>query len=160
MRTLLILTILLNSTLLFANTEGEKFALPSKAVDQNLKIEKENQPREIVIQPPIIETATTTWAREKMSSLLSNDKFIVALGELREKAKSKTFLWIEIGFFLLMILFRTWRQSKSRNWFTRYSVGLVLTLFIWSGVLFLIPALWIGEPFHIVLGTIFQVISI
>lgn len=129
--------------------EGEQFALPSKAIEQK-KIEDQK------IEPK----SDNTGVRDKVHSLLANEKFINALGELRGRAKQSHFLWIEIGFFLSMFFFRAWRQTKSRNWFTKLGVSLVLTLFTWLGVLIVIPALCIGEPFHIILGTLIQVFSV
>lgn len=97
-------------------------------------------------------------AREKVLRLAADDRFLKAAQELWAHPKRSLVLWVNLGVFILMIFVKAWRQSKARNWFTRLVVGFFLTVFTWALMLGAVPALLLGEPFHIFVGTLAKTI--
>lgn len=95
----------------------------------------------------------------KVMNLASDDKFIKAVTDLWSHPNRNTSLVAQGVFFLFMLFFKAWRQSRARNWFTKILTGLVLSLFTWGMLIYVIPAIVIGEPFRIIAAKLWFILT-
>ncbi|MGZ3738655.1 MAG: hypothetical protein ACXVB9_04725 [Bdellovibrionota bacterium] len=107
-------------------------------------------------QPVTPQTLDKT--KETVLKLANDERFLSAAKGLWASEKRKELFLIQAGFFLFMMLFKAWRQSRAHHWFKRLLVGFALSLINWAGMLYVIPLLVLGEPFAIFTGTLWRVL--
>ncbi len=96
--------------------------------------------------------------RQKAFALATDQRFLQAAEDIWTHPNRKTLLWVELGWFLFMVLIKAWRQAKANHWFKKFMVGFFLSLFTWLMMVLAIPAIILGEPFHIFVGTLWRVL--
>ncbi len=96
-------------------------------------------------------------ARRKAMRLAADDRFLKSAGELWSHPDRNKMLLIQLGFFIVMLIFKAWRQSRSTHWFKKLIVGFFFSILTWVGLVYLIPLLVLGEPFAVFTGTLFKV---
>lgn len=96
-------------------------------------------------------------ARQKAMRLANDERFLKNATDLLAHPARKKMLYIQIGFFIFMLLLKAWGQSKVQNWFKRMLLGFVLTILMCFGLSYVIPVFVLGEPFVVVTTTIFRV---
>jgi len=101
---------------------------------------------------------TLDKTKETVLKLANDDRFLQAAKGLWANEKRKELLLIQAGFFLFMMLFKAWRQSRTHHWFKRLLVGFALSLITWAGMLYVIPLLVLGEPFAVFTTTLWRVL--
>ena len=97
-------------------------------------------------------------AREKVVRLASDDRFLRAAQELWAHPKRNLLLWVNLAIFVIMMFVKAWRQAKAANWFTKILVGFFATVATWALMLGAAPALILGEPYHVFVGTLLKTI--
>lgn len=95
--------------------------------------------------------------KQKALLLAGDEKFIAAAQEMISSPKRKDMLFIQIGFFVIMLLVKGWRQSKAENWFQKMLIGFVCTVITVAGVSYFIPLFVLGTPFKIFTSTLWRV---
>ena len=96
-------------------------------------------------------------ARKKAMRLASDDRFLQSVGELWNNPNRNTMLLAQLGFFLLMLILKAWRQSRALHWFRKLLIGFAFTVVTWVGLLYVIPLIVLGEAFAVFTGTLFKV---
>ncbi|MGE3262250.1 MAG: hypothetical protein AB7K68_10765 [Bacteriovoracia bacterium] len=97
-------------------------------------------------------------ARRKVFALAEDKQFLKAMNELWANPHRNQLLIVQGIFFAVVFLLKAWRQAKAANWFTRIFVGLFFSFITWGGLLYVIPAVVLGEPYRIFVGTIWRVL--
>lgn len=98
-------------------------------------------------------------ARRKVFSLAEDKQFLGAVNQLWASPDRNLLLICQGVFFLVMLLFRAWRQAKATNWFTRLCVGFFCSLVMYAGLLYVIPAIVLGEPYRILVATLWRLLT-
>jgi hypothetical protein len=98
-------------------------------------------------------------AREKAMRLATDDKFLSSVKELWSHPSRNTLLGAEVVFLLVMLFVKAWRQARAGNWFTKVLWSLFLSLFTWVGIVLILPYFILGEPFRVVVSTLWRVFS-
>jgi uncharacterized membrane protein len=106
-----------------------------------------------------LDQARVEQARRKIMVLASDQKFLKAAGDLWNSPERNTLLIAEAVFFVFMFFFRAWRQAKASNWFTRVLTGFFLSVVTWIGLVLVLPAVILGEPFRQVVSSLWRVVS-
>ncbi|RYF36208.1 MAG: hypothetical protein EOO38_27995 [Cytophagaceae bacterium] len=96
--------------------------------------------------------------RAKVMSLAGDQKFLKAAGDLWNSPARNTLLVAQLLFAIFMYFFKAWRQSKARNWFTRLLSGLFWSIVSLSVLTLALPAAILGEPFRVVIATLWRVL--
>lgn len=97
-------------------------------------------------------------ARLKVMQLASDERFLKAAGDLWSHPNRNTLLIAELVFMVLMYFFKAWRQSRARNWFTKLMTGFFLSIITWFGIVLVLPAIILGEPFRTFVTTLWRVL--
>jgi hypothetical protein len=97
-------------------------------------------------------------ARKKVMKLAGDDRFLQSAKSLWDHPERDKVLLIQLGFFLLMIVLKAWRQAKASHWLKKLLLGFLFSLLTWVGVLYVIPLAVLGEPFGVFTGTLFRVL--
>lgn len=97
-------------------------------------------------------------ARLKVMRLASDERFLKAAGDLWSHPNRNTLLIAELIFAVLMFFLKSWRQARARNWFTRILTGFFFSVFTWFGIVLVLPAIILGEPFRIFVITLWRVL--
>lgn len=105
-----------------------------------------------------IDTSPIGDVRVKAMTLAADEKFLNSVTDLWKHPKRETLLWIELGFLIVMFLFKAWRQSKTSHWFKRLLIGFVIGWITWAIAILVIPYFVLGEPFKIVVMTLWNVL--
>jgi hypothetical protein len=95
--------------------------------------------------------------KERALKLANDDRFMKAAEAAWKSPDRQKLLLIQLGFFLFMILFKAFLQSRARHWFKALLVGFACTIFTWVSLSYAIPLFVLGEPFQIVTSTLFKV---
>jgi hypothetical protein len=98
-------------------------------------------------------------ARAKAMRLAAVDHFLQSVTELWNHPKRNTLLLSEGIFLVIMLFVKAWRQAKARNWFTKLLMSMALSLFTWVVVVLVLPYLVLGEPFKVVVVTLWRVFT-
>ena len=98
-------------------------------------------------------------ARQKAMRLASDDRFLKSATDLWNNPNRPKMLYIQAAFFVFMLIFKAWRQSKVFHWFKKMLLGFFLTIFTWVGIAYVIPLIVLGEPFAVFTTTLFRVIA-
>ncbi|RZA08924.1 MAG: hypothetical protein EOP11_03330 [Proteobacteria bacterium] len=106
-----------------------------------------------------IDQAQVEKARRKVMVLAGDQKFLKSAGDLWNSPARNTLLVAQLIFAIFMYFFKAWRQSKAGNWFTRLLSGLFWSVVSLAVLTLALPALILGEPFRIVLSTLWRVLS-
>jgi hypothetical protein len=93
----------------------------------------------------------------KVMRVASDPKVAEAANAISTHPHLKFVVWIQLGFLILMILLKSWRQSLARNWFNRMMIGLAFTLLITVGISFVIPLVIFRMPYIVIWKAIFAV---
>jgi hypothetical protein len=96
--------------------------------------------------------------KERALKLANDDRFLQSVKDLWNSDKRNLMLACQAGWFLFMLLFKAWRQSKAHHWFRRLLVGFVCSLFTWVGISYVIPLAVLGQPFVVFTGTLWRVL--
>jgi len=96
--------------------------------------------------------------KEKALKLANDDRFLKSAEALWKNEKRNTMLLVQLGWFLFMLLFKAWRQSKTTHWFRRLLIGFACSCLTWFGLLYVIPLAVLGEPFGVFTGTLWRVL--
>jgi hypothetical protein len=96
--------------------------------------------------------------KEKALRLATDDKFLRAAEDLWKNEKRNQMFLVQAGWFLFMLLFKAWRQSRTHHWFKRLLVGGACSLVTWIGLIYVIPLAVLGEPFGVFTGTLWRVL--
>jgi hypothetical protein len=96
--------------------------------------------------------------KRKALTLAHDDRFLQSAESLWKSESRNKMLLLQAGWFLFMLLFKAWRQSRSTHWFRRLLVGFACSLLTWIGLLYVIPLLALGEPFAVFTGTLWRVL--
>ncbi len=94
----------------------------------------------------------------KALQIAGNEKILQAANAIWQHPNRNKVLWVNLGFFIFMILVKAWRQSKCRNWFTKLVVGLLFTIITWVGMGFFVPWVVLGSPYKVLVTQVFQVL--
>lgn len=97
--------------------------------------------------------------QQKALTLASDKNFLDAAAKLWQHPNRNILMGCELGFFVFMLFFKAWRQSKNSHWFRRFISGAFYNLLSLAGLSFVLPALILGEPFLTVLRTVWTTIS-
>lgn len=94
---------------------------------------------------------------QKKALDLANDKrFTKAAEELWANSRRNELLIAEAVFFVLVLVLKAWRQAKAKHWFRKLLSGFFWNLVLWAGVVFVLPALILGEPYRIFVGKLWS----
>lgn len=104
-----------------------------------------------------MDTTKLSQARGKIMELAADERFVQSVTDLWNHPKRNTLLVAELIFLVVMFFVKAWRQAKARNWFTKLLTGMFLGLFTWIGVLLILPYIVLGEPFKVVMTTLWRV---
>jgi hypothetical protein len=96
--------------------------------------------------------------KERVYKIANDDRFMKAAEAVWKSPDRQKLLLIQLGFFLFMILFKAFLQSRTQHWFKKMLVGLMCTIITWVGLSYLIPIAVLGEPFFVVTSTLFKVL--
>lgn len=96
--------------------------------------------------------------QEKAARIASDETITKSAQELWAHPQRKNVIWWNIGFFVFMLFFKAWRQSKSKNWITRLLSGLILSLVTWSGMIFFVPWAILGAPYKTLITRLIQIV--
>lgn len=97
--------------------------------------------------------------RLKAMGLATNDRFLKAVTDLWSHPNRNTCLIAQGIFFAVMFVLKAWRQATASNWFSKMLSGLILSLFTWGMIAYGIPAIVLGEPFRVVVSTLWQTLA-
>jgi hypothetical protein len=106
-----------------------------------------------------IDTSQLGEARAKAMRLAADDKFLQSITDLWNHPKRNTLLIAEGIFLVIMLFVKAWRDAKAKNWFTKLLMSLALSVFTWIVVVLVLPYLVLGEPFKVVVLTLWRVFT-
>lgn len=106
-----------------------------------------------------IDTSRLGEARAKAMRLAADDRFLQSITDLWNHPKRNTLLIAEGIFLVIMLFVKAWRQAKAKNWFTKLLMSMALSLFTWIVVVLVLPFLVLGEPFKVVVVTLWRVFT-
>lgn len=106
-----------------------------------------------------IDTSQLGEARAKAMRLAADDRFLQSVTDLWNHPKRNTLLIAEGIFLVIMLFVKAWRQAKAKNWFTKLLMSMALSLFTWVVVILVLPFLVLGEPFKVVVVTLWRVFT-
>lgn len=106
-----------------------------------------------------MDTSKLGEARAKAMRLAADDKFLQSITDLWNHPKRNTLLIAEGIFLVIMLFVKAWRQAKAKNWFTKLLMSIALSLFTWIVVVLVLPYLVLGEPFKVVVVTLWRVFT-
>jgi hypothetical protein len=106
-----------------------------------------------------IDTSQLGEARAKAMRLAADDNFLQSIMELWNHPKRNTLLIAEGIFLVIMLFVKAWRQAKAKNWFTKLLMSIALSFFTWIVVVLVLPFLVLGEPFKVVVLTLWRVFT-
>lgn len=154
MKLLLLLTFLLTPALSFADGTDE-IGREAEGLQRNM-----DQVRRVLQERlgnlPAVDQAQVEAVRRKVMALAGDQKFLKAAGDLWQSSERNTLLIAELVFGIFMYFFKAWRLAKASNWFTRTLSGLFLSLFSWLVMLLVLPSLILGEPFRVVVSSLWR----
>ncbi len=96
--------------------------------------------------------------QEKAARIASDETITRSAQELWSHPQRKNIIWWNLGFFVFMLFFKAWRQSKAKNWFTRLVTGSVLSLITWAGMIFVVPWAILGAPYKALMTRMIQIL--
>jgi hypothetical protein len=96
--------------------------------------------------------------KARVMRLASDSNFLRAGEELWKSKQRKHLMMIQAAFFVFMLLFKGWRQSRAQHWFKKTLVGLVCSLITWAGLSYVIPLIVLGKPFAVFTSTLWRVV--
>lgn len=105
---------------------------------------------------PGLSTEGISKIKDKLVKLASDETFLKSAQEVWASPQRNNLLIAQGVFFLVMILFKAWRQSKSENWFWKFLVGCFLNLVTWVGLVVVIPVVVLGDPYWVILKTLWK----
>jgi hypothetical protein len=83
----------------------------------------------------------------------------VLIGQLEKVTKSpnrQILFFVEAGFFLMLMMFKSWCAAKITNWFIRFIIGLITNIGYFAIGSIIVPCLVIGEPYQELIKTILR----
>lgn len=96
--------------------------------------------------------------KARVLRLANDDNFLQSVEALWKNEKRKELFLIQAGFFLFMLLFKAWRQSRAQHWFKKFLVGFACSVISWAGLIYVIPLIVLGKPFAVFTGTLWRVL--
>lgn len=84
---------------------------------------------------------------KKFISIFNNPDFFPNINKIKEDPRLTDLMYYQIGFIVLMIIFRAWRKSKTGNWLGRLWISIYCAVIFWSVSIYFLPAYLLGEPF-------------
>lgn len=84
---------------------------------------------------------------QKWLTVFKHPDFFPNIAKLKVHPRLETVGIAQLALFLLMILFRAWRQSKATNWFARVWISIYVAAIFWSCSLYFLPIYLLGEPY-------------
>lgn len=90
--------------------------------------------------------------------LARDERFTASIKNLKDHPAKQNLIYAEAGFSALVLIWWMWRQSKVQKWYGRIWVSMSTSAVYWSGALFAVPAVILGDPFIQIVRGVYEVV--
>ena len=139
-----------------ANSEDPAEELSRELEQYNKQAEQALKRVEQVLGSQPVSPEQVSVFKKKVLELANDDRFLKSAEMLWKSENRNKMLFIQLGWFVLMVLLKAWRKSKASHWFMKILIGLFFRILTWVGIVYAIPAIVMGEPFFVFTGTLFK----
>lgn len=97
--------------------------------------------------------------KERAAKLMADSSFMQALKDMFTYPNRKNMFMVQICLFVVILLVKKQLQATATNMFSRAFFGILCNLALLGTVSYLVPRIFIGEPFQVVTSSLYKLFA-